>query len=144
MKIELLDGCMPVRANPTDAGLDLHSAEELILRIGESRVVRCGFKMQLDKGMEAQIRTRSGMAAKNQVVVLNSPGTVDEGYRGEIMVILANLGPQPYTINKGDRIAQMVIAKVEYPNIEEGKVLGSTDRGDKGFGSTGVKKEAAK
>lgn len=144
MKIELTDGFIPERAHKGDAGLDLKSAEDTILRIGESKVVRCGFKMALEEGFEAQVRSRSGLAAKNQVIVLNAPGTIDSGYRGEVKVILANLGPNELFINRGDRIAQMVIAKYESPEIEEVKSLDETARGAGGFGSTGVKKEEKK
>lgn len=139
MKIEIIDGFLPERAHPTDAGLDIRSAEDYVLKIAESKAIRAGFKMQLDKGHEAQIRSRSGLALKEKVVVLNSPGTIDEGYRGEIQVILANFGPAPLYIKKGDRIAQMIIAKYETPEITEGKVLEKTDRGSGGFGSTGTK-----
>ena len=137
MKVEIMDGFLPERAHETDAGLDLKSAEDLVLRVGTSRLVRAGIKIQLDEGHEAQIRPRSGLALRHQVTVLNSPGTVDPSYRGEIAVILANFGPADYHIKKGDRIAQMVIAKFETPEIKEGKVLESKDRKDKGFGSTG-------
>lgn len=137
MKIELIDGEMPTRAHEDDAGLDIKSAEDVILRMGECRAVRAGFKMQLEKGHEAQIRPRSGIAAKYMVTVLNAPGTIDTGYRGEVKVLLANMGPQEFHIKKGDRIAQMVIAKFEAPEIKEGKVLTNTTRKEGGFGSTG-------
>lgn len=139
MKVEILDGFKPEKAHEDDAGYDIRSAEDLTLMPGVSKLVRAGFKMQLDKGIEAQVRSRSGMANKNQVIVLNSPGTIDPGYRGEVKVILANLGAAPFNIAKGDRIAQMVFAKFESPEITEGKVLDATKRGDKGFGSTGEK-----
>lgn len=139
MKIEVTDGFMPERAHEDDAGLDIRSAEAFTLYPGQTKLVNAGFKMQLDKGFEAQVRSRSGLAAKYQVIVLNSPGTVDTGYRGEIKVILANLGQKPFVVEKGDRIAQMVIAKFEAPEITEGKVLDNSKRGEKGIGSTGAK-----
>lgn len=137
MKIEILDGKMPQRAHEGDAGLDIYAAEELTLYPGQSKVIRAGFKMQLDTGHEAQIRSRSGLAAKNQVMVLNSPGTIDTGYRGEVKVILANFGPVPFVIDKETRIAQMVIAKFETPEINTGKVFEKTSRAEGGLGSTG-------
>ena len=140
MKIELLDGFMPEKAHEDDAGYDIRSAEDLTLAIGESAKVRAGFKMHLDKGIEAQVRSRSGLADKYMVVVLNSPGTIDPGYRGEVKVILANMGPKPFKIEKGDRIAQMVFAKFESPEMTKAKVTeADSKRGEKGFGSTGEK-----
>lgn len=136
MNIEIIDGFMPERAHTDDAGLDIKSAVDYTLDVGRCEVIRAGFKMQLDAGHEAQIRSRSGLALNKQVIVLNSPGTIDTGYRGEIQVILANFGAEPLEIKRGDRIAQMVIAKYESPEIKEGKVINS-DRGEKGFGSTG-------
>ena len=138
MKIEIIDGFMPERSHEDDAGLDIRAAEDVFLRANSVELIRAGFKIQLDKGHEAQIRSRSGLAINNKVMVLNSPGTVDTGYRGEIKVILANFG-SGFEIKRGDRIAQMVISKFETPEITEGKVLEKTSRGDKGFGSTGVK-----
>ena len=140
MKIEVLEnGFMPEKAHEDDAGYDIRSAENLTLNPGQSRLVKAGFKIQLDKGYEAQVRSRSGWANKHQIIVLNSPGTIDPGYRGEVGVILANLGQTPMTISTGDRIAQMVIAKFESPEFKEGKVLAKSDRGEGGFGSTGAK-----
>lgn len=144
MKIQLIDGVIPVRAHEGDAGLDIHSAVDMVLGLGECKTVRCGFKMALEPGFEAQIRSRSGMAAKNQVIVLNSPGTIDSGYRGEVIVILANLGPMEYHIKKGDRIAQMIIAKYETPDIKTVDNLDATARGEGGIGSTGTSKEVKK
>ena len=140
MRIELIDGFVPVRAHEGDAGLDICSAEDTVLGIGSCKTVRAGFKMALEPGFEAQVRSRSGLVLKNQIVVLNSPGTIDSGYRGEVMVILTNMGPLEFHIKKGDRIAQMVIAKYETPEIEEVKSLDDTKRGTGGFGSTGTAK----
>ena len=140
MKIEVLEnGFMPERAHDDDAGFDIRSAEDLTLNPGQSRLIKAGFKMQLDKGVEAQVRSRSGWAMKHQIIVLNSPGTIDPGYRGEVGVILANLGQSPMKISRGDRIAQMVFAKFEIPTVTEGKVTEVTKRGEGGFGSTGAK-----
>lgn len=107
--------------------------------INYTYLVPCGFSMELPQGYEAQVRSRSGMALKNQVVVMNSPGTVDSDYRGEMGVILGNLGIEGFRIMHGDRIAQMVIARVEQLQIVEAKELSTTQRGAGGFGSTGTK-----
>lgn len=123
------------------AGADLHAALEvnsvLTLAPAMRTIVPCGFAMALPQGYEAQIRPRSGLAAKHGVTVLNSPGTIDADYRGEVMVILVNLGQNPLTITRGDRIAQMVIAPVVQPVFVVGEQLDATDRGAGGFGSTG-------
>lgn len=134
------NGSIPQKAHADDAGLDLMSAESLVLDVGKCRLVSLGFRMNIPKGYEGQIRSRSGMAAKNQVVVLNSPGTVDSGFTGVWHVILANLGSEPYTIEVGQRIAQLVLSKVETLKIEEVKSLEETDRNSNGFGSTDAKK----
>ena len=102
-------------------------------------MVPTGLYIELPAGYEAQIRPRSGLAAKHGVTVCNSPGTVDADYRGEIKVILVNLSKEPFTINPGERIAQMVIAKYEKIDWQEVEQLGETERGAGGFGSTGVK-----
>lgn len=142
MKIEITTGQMPQRANDGDAGYDLHAAESGMIPVTGVALVSCGFKMALEPGMEAQIRPRSGLALKQHMVVLNSPGTIDSGYRGDVGVILANFGKTPFYYEKGDRIAQMVFAKYETPPFEEGSVDAKTERGVKGFGSTGVKSES--
>src|SRR5690554_5095133 len=103
------DAKLPYRANEGDAGLDLFSIEEQIINPGESALVRTGLQIELPKGTEAQIRPRSGLALKHSITVLNSPGTIDEGYRGEIKVILINHGKEEFKIEKHMRIAQMVI-----------------------------------
>jgi len=129
---------LPSYAHPGDAGMDLCSVEELVIPRGERRLVRTGLAMRLPPGYEAQVRPRSGLALKKGVTVLNSPGTIDEGYRGEIGVILVNLGEGPFEIRKGDRIAQMVVAPCTRAGIELVSELDSTERGAGGFGSTGV------
>lgn len=129
---------LPSYAHPGDAGMDLCSVEELVIPRGERRLVRTGLAMRLPPGYEAQVRPRSGLALKKGVTVLNSPGTIDEGYRGEIGVILVNLGEGPFEIRKGDRIAQMVVAPCARAEIELASELGPTERGAGGFGSTGV------
>ncbi len=129
---------LPSYAHPGDAGMDLCSAEELVIPRGERHLVRTGLAMRLPPGYEAQVRPRSGLALRKGVTVLNSPGTIDEGYRGEIGVVLVNLGEGPFEIRKGDRIAQMVVAPCTRAGIELVSELDSTERGAGGFGSTGV------
>ncbi len=104
---------------------------------GQSALVPCGFKMALPWGFEAQVRPRSGLAIRHGVTVLNAPGTIDSDYRGEVKVVLINHGPDAFTIERSDRIAQLVIAPVVQVAWEAVSDLGSTERGDGGFGSTG-------
>ena len=121
------------------AGMDICAAieEELPLGPGERAIVRTGLAIGLPAGFEAQIRPRSGLAARHGITVINSPGTIDADYRGEILVALINLGREPYTIRRGERIAQMVIQKVWQAQLEEVDQLDRTHRNDGGFGSTG-------
>lgn len=143
LKISMLEDCsdlIPTRKNDEDSGFDMKSKIDTILHPGQVQVVPCGFKMSVSKGFEGQVRPRSGLAAKHGVTVLNAPGTIDSSYRGEVCSILINHGRQPYTIHRGDRISQLVIA--ELPSVEVEIVtddhLGETERGSKGFGSSGV------
>ena len=129
---------VPTYAHPGDAGMDIRSIEELVIEPGRRALVHTGLKMALPPNTEAQVRPRSGLALKNGITVLNTPGTIDEGYRGEIGVILANLGEEPFKVEKGMRIAQIVIARVEQATIAEVDVLSETVRGEGGFGSSGV------
>ncbi|MEW4922420.1 dUTP diphosphatase [Algibacter sp. 2305UL17-15] len=123
------------------AGMDLRAniSESRILKPLERSIVGTGLFIELPIGIEAQVRPRSGLAAKKGITVLNAPGTIDADYRGEIGVILVNLSNEDFTINNGERIAQLVIAKHERAEWEEVKTLSETDRGEGGFGSTGVK-----
>ncbi|MEA5617234.1 dUTP diphosphatase [Cronbergia sp. UHCC 0137] len=129
---------IPKYEHSNDAGLDLISIEELELLAGESKLIHTGISIELPPGTEAQVRPRSGLALKHQITVLNTPGTIDEGYRGEIGVILINHGKKPFKISKGMKIAQMVIAPVIRVEIEEVDSLTDTSRGTDGFGSTGI------
>jgi len=129
---------LPAYAHPGDAGLDLCACEAATLLPGERRLVRTGLVMELPSGTEAQLRPRSGLALKHGITLLNTPGTIDEGYRGELGVILVNLGQEPFEVVPGMRIAQMVIAPVLRVAVEESETLGETCRGEGGFGSTGV------
>lgn len=128
---------IPEYAHQTDSGLDLTAVEETEIPAKESRLIKTGIAIELPPNTEAQIRPRSGLALKHQITVLNTPGTVDEGYRGEIGVILINHGNSSFTVTQGMKIAQMVIAPVIRVDIEEISQLSSTSRGTGGFGSTG-------
>lgn len=123
------------------AGMDLRANLQASVTIAplERTIVPTGIFMELPLGVEAQVRPRSGLAAKKGITVLNAPGTIDADYRGEVGVILVNLSNEPFTIENGERIAQMVIAKHERVQWEEVSELSSTERGAGGFGSTGVK-----
>ena len=122
------------------AGMDLRAniEESIAIKPLERTIVKTGLFIALPVGFEAQVRPRSGLAAKKGITVLNSPGTVDADYRGEIGVILVNLSNEEFIINNGERIAQLIIAKHERVNWHEVEVLSETDRGSGGFGSTGV------
>lgn len=139
LKINLIDdeAQLPYRANEGDAGLDLFSIEEKIIKAGEAELISTGIQIELPKGTEAQIRPRSGLALKHAVTVLNSPGTIDEGYRGEIKVILINHGKQDFKVEKQMRIAQMVISLVLPVTLVKTEALSSSNRGQGGFGSSG-------
>jgi dUTP pyrophosphatase len=130
---------LPVRATGGAAGLDLCACldQELVLIPGARALVPTGIAIALPAGHEGQVRPRSGLAAKHGVTVLNAPGTIDEDYRGEVKVILVNLGEGPLTIHHGDRIAQLIVAPVARLAVEEVGSLDATGRGDGGFGSTG-------
>ena len=135
----LKDIPLPNYATAQSAGMDLSAAinEPTIIKAGEVQIIPTGIAIALPAGMEAQVRPRSGLAAKNGITVLNSPGTVDADYRGEIKAILINHGKEDFTITPGMRIAQMIIAKYEHVQLEEVGSLDETDRGAGGFGSTG-------
>lgn len=119
-----------------DAGLDLRAVEDVVLRPGVPFAVPTGFAMELPPGYEAQVRPRSGLALKHAITVPNAPGTIDPAYRGEVKVILLNLGRDDYSVHAGDRIAQMVIARYEAAEVVESELADSV-RGEGGFGSSG-------
>ncbi len=119
-----------------DAGLDVRSLEDTVLAPGIPQAVATGLSLEIPSGYEVQIRPRSGLALKHAITVPNAPATIDPGYRGELRVILLNLGQNPYQIHSGDRIAQMVLAKYEAVEWEEGE-LSESVRGAGGFGSSG-------
>ena len=130
---------LPSYASTAAAGLDLRANIDgpITLNSLQRKVIPTGLSIALPEGYEAQIRPRSGLAAKHGVTVLNAPGTIDADYRGDVGVILINLSPEPYTLHPGERIAQMVIASFEQAQWEAVTSLPETDRGSKGFGSTG-------
>ena len=132
------DASLPAYARPGDAGMDLRSVDELVIPRGGRALVHTGLVMQLPPMFEAQVRPRSGLALKSGVTVLNTPGTIDSGYRGEVGVILANFGDGDFKVSKGDRIAQLVIAPVTQAEVVETDEVDETDRGAGGFGSTGI------
>lgn len=139
VKVTLSDSAtLPAYARSGDAGMDLVSTEEVFISSGRWKLVKTGLCLELPDGLEAQVRPRSGMALKHGVTVLNSPGTIDSGYRGEVGVILINHGNSPFVINKGDRIAQLVFAYVANVDLIKVEALSDSDRGTGGFGSTGV------
>lgn len=139
IKILRAEAIVPSYAHEGDAGLDLYSTIDHTLEPSQSILVPTGFSLELPKNTEAQIRPRSGLALKNQITVLNSPGTIDCGYRGEVGVILINHGSQPFTIEKGMKIAQMVIKPVLTVEVILEDSLEDSTRGTGGFGSTGNK-----
>ena len=144
LRIQLLPHAMgldlPEYQTPGSSGIDLRAAvqEPTIIGSGERVMIPTGLKMEIPAGYEGQVRTRSGLAATRGLVVLNSPGTIDADYRGEVKVILMNLGSEPLTINRGERVAQLVIAPVARVVISEVEDVDETIRGPGGFGSTGT------
>jgi len=130
---------LPSYASEGAAGLDLRAAlpSRLVLGPGERALIPTGLRLAVPAGYEAQVRPRSGLALRHGIVLPNSPGTIDSDYRGEVQVILWNAGPEPFAIERGDRIAQLVIAPVAHVELEE-SALDETPRGAGGFGSTGA------
>ena len=140
IKIVMSENCedlMPAKAHADDAAFDLRSRVDMILPVRKSVLVPAGFSIELPVGFEAQIRPRSGLALKHDLMLTNSPGTIDAGYRGEVGVIMYNGGTEEFQIKRGDRIAQMVIAKLPEVELSAADTLSETDRGSGGFGSTG-------
>lgn len=132
------EALLPAYARPGDAGMDVCSCERATLQPGERKLVKTGLIMELPHGTEAQMRPRSGLALKHGITLLNTPGTIDEGYRGEVGVILINLGRDPFEVTAGMRIAQMVITPVLRVDTSEVSDVSDTARGAHGFGSTGT------
>ena len=137
-KKEKEDAIIPNFAHPEDAGMDIYSNEEKTISAKTWDLVKTGFSMELPAGYEAQVRSKSGLTLKSGLIVLNSPGTIDENYRGEVGVILMNVSDKDYKIEKHQKIAQMVINKVEHFKVEIVTEMSSSNRGEGGFGSTGL------
>ena len=129
---------IPQFATAKSAGFDFHALESCVLKASSHALIRTGLCMQIDKGYEIQVRSRSGLALKHKIMVLNSPGTIDSDYRGELQIILANFGTQDFVINAGDKIAQGVVNALPQVNIIEVAEVNETERNTNGFGSTGV------
>ncbi len=130
----------PQYSSPGSAGMDLRAApeEEITLKPGDYRLIPTGLKIALPRELEGQVRPRSGLALNHGITVLNSPGTIDPDYRGEVKVLLINLGEKPYTVKRGDRIAQLVISRLIKAELIEVNELPETTRGEGGFGHSGV------
>jgi len=145
MEIEVLiqklhnDAVIPKYAHEGDAGVDLHSTIDYGLKPGEKALIPTGLKMAIPKGYEGQVRPKSGLALKSGITVLNTPGTVDAPYRGEVGVIVINHSKDPYQIRKGEKIAQMIFNEIKYANFKVVDSLNETSRGEGGYGSTGLK-----
>ncbi len=144
MQIKLINTSqnpLPLYETTASAGLDIRAnlTETVVLKPLERALIKTGIFLEIPVGFEAQVRPRSGLAYKNGITVLNSPGTIDADYRGEVGVILINLSNENFVINNGERIAQLVFAKVEQAEWLEVEILSDTHRGEGGFGSTGVK-----
>ena len=144
MKVQIVNNSkheLPKYATKLSAGMDLRAniEEPIVLQPGERRLIPTGIHIGLPQGYEAQVRPRSGLALKHDLMLTNSPGTVDAGYRGEIGVIMFNAGKEPFTITRGDRIAQMVICRLPEVELVLSDELSSTERGAGGFGSTKIR-----
>ena len=140
VKFRMLPECRelaPRKAHADDAAYDLRSRSDMVLAPGTTSLVPTGLFLELPVGYEAQIRARSGLALKHDLSLPNAPGTIDAGYRGEVGVIVYNRGREPFEVKRGDRIAQMVIAKLPEVELVEVEELGDSQRGEGGFGSTG-------
>ena len=141
LKIKLLyeNSKMPEIAHEGDAGIDIFSVEESIIKAGEIKLIKTGISLELPKDMEVQLRPKSGLALNHGITLLNSPGTIDEGYRGEIMVIVINHSKNDFVVKEGMKIAQMVVKPVYKVNLVKiHEVNLETERGKNGFGSSGI------
>ncbi|MCX8105125.1 MAG: dUTP diphosphatase [Ignavibacterium album] len=136
---EFSDVELPVYATDGSAGMDIRAAikDEMILQPGKVVLVPTNISVEIPKGYEIQVRPRSGLAANHSIGILNSPGTIDSDYRGEVKIIMMNFGDEPFVIHRGDRIAQLVVSKIYQANIIETDNLNSSQRGEGGFGHTG-------
>lgn len=144
MKVKVInksENSLPQYATPLSAGMDVRAANEQPIKIDplQRAIVPTGLFLEIPAGYEVQVRPRSGLAAKKGITVLNAPGTIDADYRGEVCVILVNLSSEPFVVEKGERIAQLVLSRHECIEWDECRSLSESERGDRGFGSTGVK-----
>lgn len=144
MKVKVInksENSLPQYATPLSAGMDVRAANEQPIKIDplQRAIVPTGLFLEIPAGYEVQVRPRSGLAAKKGITVLNAPGTIDADYRGEVCVILVNLSSEPFVVEKGERIAQLVLSRHECIEWDECRILSESERGDGGFGSTGVK-----
>ena len=144
MKVKVInksENSLPQYATPLSAGMDVRAANEQPIKIDplQRAIVPTGLFLEIPAGYEVQVRPRSGLAAKKGLTVLNAPGTIDADYRGEVCVILVNLSSEPFVVEKGERIAQLVLSRHECIEWDECRSLSESERGDGGFGSTGVK-----
>jgi len=131
------DAKLPERQTPKSVGADLYAYENRLVGAGETIAIKTGIALELPAGFEAQIRPRSGLAAKHNITVQNTPGTIDEDYKGEVLVLLHNSGHEYFQVCKFDRVAQLIIAPAFYPSFEEVQEVGTSERGAGGLGSTG-------
>ncbi len=140
LKVKKLNQNAVIPAYQSDgaSGFDLHASESAEIPVGGFCAVKTGLAFEIPRGFEIQVRPRSGLAFKNGISVLNTPGTIDSDYRGEVMVILFNFGKEHFSVKKGDRVAQAVLAQIFQANLMVSEELDSTARGEKGFGSTGI------
>jgi len=141
VRVQRLDerALLPTRAYPGDAGLDLYALDDAVLEPGERASVRTGIAVEIPEGQAGLVLPRSGLAARHGIALVNAPGLIDSGYRGEVQVLLLNTDRRaPVTIAAGDRIAQLVLVRVELPEVLEVGVLALSQRGDGGFGSSGT------
>ena len=144
MKVKVInksENSLPQSATPLSAGMDVRAANEQPIKIDplQRAIVPTGLFLEIPAGYEVQVRPRSGLAAKKGITVLNAPGTIDADYRGEVCVILVNLSSEPFVVENGERIAQLVLSRHECIEWDECRSLSESERGDGGFGSTGVK-----
>ena len=138
VKIKMMKvGKLPVYKTEGASGLDLFSREDVVIGPGEFKTIPTGIAVEIPKGYEAQVRPRSGIASRYGIGILNSPGTIDSDYRGEVKVVLFNFGKDSFEIKKGDRIAQLMFSRTVRVKLEETEILSPTERGEGGFGHTG-------
>lgn len=138
---DFLDVPLPCYATPGSAGMDIRAAikEDVLLKPGVVELIPTNISVEIPAGYEIQVRPRSGLAANHSIGLLNSPGTIDSDYRGEVKIIMMNFGKEDFKISRGDRIAQLIVSKIYTAKIEEAKDLNSSHRGEGGFGHTGRK-----